>query len=149
MQEKPEWFYRQAGVIPCRVTARGTETLLITSRHRKHWIIPKGIVEPDLTPAASAIKEAWEEAGIHGRIDPTPVGSYSYKKWGGTCRVVVFLMMVDKLADRWPEAALRARCWLPWDLAAEKVREGGLRRLLLALPDQIAAMEKNLSMEGK
>lgn len=147
MQEKPEWFYRQAGVIPYRISAWGPEALLITSRRRRHWVIPKGIVEPDLTPADSALKEAWEEAGILGRIDAIPVGSYSYQKWGGTCRVLVFLMMVEKLADQWPEAALRTRCWLPWDLAAERVVEPGLRRLLLSLPGKISAAGEGSPVE--
>ncbi|WP_371514877.1 NUDIX domain-containing protein [Brevundimonas denitrificans] len=32
------------------------------------WIFPKGMVEDDMTPARSAAKEAWEEAGVRGDI---------------------------------------------------------------------------------
>jgi len=30
-----------------------------TTRRRKHWIIPKGIVEPGMTPAADLHRRCW------------------------------------------------------------------------------------------
>lgn len=71
----PEWMYRQSAVIPYRFGADGLEVLLITSRKRKRWVLPKGVVEPGMTPAGSAEKEAFEEAGIEGRVDDRPLGS--------------------------------------------------------------------------
>ena len=65
---KPEQWYRQSAVIPYRLTQQietgppSVEVLLITSRKRKRWVIPKGIVEPKLSPLESALKEAYEEA---------------------------------------------------------------------------------------
>ncbi|HWU55015.1 MAG TPA: NUDIX hydrolase, partial [Rhizomicrobium sp.] len=62
------------------------EILLVTSLSSKRWILPKGWLEPELTPAENAAREAFEEAGVTGRIDPRPVGSYYYlkdKKDGG------------------------------------------------------------------
>ena len=63
---------------PCAVR------LLVTSRKGTRRVLPKGVVEPDLSPAASAAKEALEEAGICGPIDHEPLGTYQYRKWGGT-----------------------------------------------------------------
>ncbi len=126
---RPAWLFVQSGVIPVRPGRAGPEVLLITSRKRRRWTIPKGVVEAGLTPAASAAKEAWEEAGIRGEVDPEPVGRYAYAKWGGTCRVAVFRMAVREVADRWPEA-WRDRRWVPLGDAAGVVGHDGLRDLL-------------------
>jgi 8-oxo-dGTP pyrophosphatase MutT (NUDIX family) len=133
--EKPEWFYRQSGVIPYRLRQGEVEVLLITSRGQRRWVIPKGIVEPDWSPADSAAREAWEEAGLRGRLQPAAAGSFAYAKWGGECNVEVFLLQVEQEADLWPEAGLRRRQWLSIAEAAGRVAEPGLRRLLEQLPD--------------
>ena len=31
-------------------------------------------------PADSAVKEAWEEAGVFGRVDANNIGTYEYHK---------------------------------------------------------------------
>ena len=90
MERKPKWFYDQSGVIPYRVENGQIQLMVITSRGRKRWIIPKGVIEKDLSPAESAVKEAFEEAGIRGRVSEIPLGEYQYQKWGGTCTVQVF-----------------------------------------------------------
>ena len=40
------------------------------------WIFPKGGVEAGLTQAQSAALEAFEEAGVHGRIEEMPFARY-------------------------------------------------------------------------
>jgi phosphohistidine phosphatase len=71
----PAWMYRQSAVIPYRRGPSGLEVLLVTSRKGTRWVLPKGVVEPDLSPAASAAKEALEEAGVRGPIDDEPLGA--------------------------------------------------------------------------
>ncbi|MGB3562306.1 MAG: NUDIX hydrolase [Thermoanaerobaculia bacterium] len=129
MREKPDHFYRQSAVIPYRLRHGKPEILLITSRHKRRWVIPKGIIEPDLSPAASAAKEALEEAGVEGRVGAEPLGSYQYDKWGGTCSVEVFVLEVDRVHDEWAEAN-RQRLWLSPAEAAERVDEEDLARLI-------------------
>jgi 8-oxo-dGTP pyrophosphatase MutT (NUDIX family) len=68
-------LYQQSGVIPYRRVQNQLEILLITSIRRGRWIIPKGLVEPHLSPAESACQEAWEEAGVVGQVDSKPLGS--------------------------------------------------------------------------
>ena len=92
MKTKPDYFYIQSGVLPYRVEGGVMRVLLITSQGGRRWVIPKGIVEPGLSAVVSAAKEALEEAGIDGRVDPAPMGSYKRQKWGGTCSVEVFLI---------------------------------------------------------
>ncbi|MBW2520870.1 MAG: NUDIX hydrolase [Deltaproteobacteria bacterium] len=141
MGNVPDWYFRQSGVIPYRASLQGPEVLLITSRRRKHWVIPKGVVEPHMTHLSSACQEAWEEAGLHGQIYPESVGTYQYRKWGGTCEVQVYLLAVDRLADQWPERSFRSRQWVLWNQAAELVRDSGLARLLKDLPNDLQRVQ--------
>lgn len=57
---------------------------MITSRNKGKWIIPKGVIEPCMTPQGSALQEAFEEAGVDGDVDEIPIGKFEVeKKWGG------------------------------------------------------------------
>jgi 8-oxo-dGTP pyrophosphatase MutT (NUDIX family) len=125
----------------------GVEVLLVTSLNSKRWIIPKGWPEAELSPAENAAREAFEEAGVTGKINAEPVGSYHYlkeKKDGGgmPCTVKVFALAVTKQLDDWPEKGAREMLWLSPEQAAVKVSEPALRQLLKnfrkALPSQKA-----------
>jgi len=136
MQTRPDYYYRQSAVIPLRHGASGLELLMITSRKRRRWIVPKGVVEPDLSPAVSAAKEADEEAGIRGRVLPDPLGTYEYEKWGGTCVVEVYAMMVEQVLEHWQEE-FRGREWVDLETAAGRVREPALAQLIDGLPRKL------------
>jgi len=56
------------------------EVLLITSLNSKRWILPKGWAEAGLSPADNAMREAFEEAGVTGKVEAKPVGTYHYLK---------------------------------------------------------------------
>ena len=137
MRTRPWWFYRQSAVIPYRRTEAGVEVLLITSRRRSRWIIPKGVVDLETTARESAGKEAYEEAGLLGDLSASPVGEYEYKKWGGMCVVTVYLLDVHTVLEKWPEEEMRARRWLPAAEAAALVEEPQLRKLILSVRDRL------------
>lgn len=121
--------------------AGGVEIMLITSRRRARWIIPKGVVDLGATAKESALKEAFEEAGIRGETaDEAELGSYRYEKWGGLCTVKVYLMRVDAVLDRWPESDSRQRLWMGVESAAEAVKEQGLKEIILSVPDSLARL---------
>lgn len=128
----------QSGVIPFRGAGDDLEVLLITSRRAKHWIVPKGLIEDGLSPEASAAREAWEEAGVRGTLYRPSLGTWTYGKWGGTCRVEVFPMAVTEVADVWPESHRRRR-WLPVPDALRRVDAADLAALLMDLPRCVAA----------
>ena len=69
MRSVPEYFYTQSAVIPFREQNGEFQVMLITSRKKKRWVIPKGVKEPELSAPASAANEAMEEAGIRGKED--------------------------------------------------------------------------------
>jgi 8-oxo-dGTP pyrophosphatase MutT (NUDIX family) len=111
----------------------GVEVLMITSRRRARWIIPKGVIDLGSTAEESACREAYEEAGIQGDISSAPIGEYQYSKWGGICTVKVFTLEVQTLLETWPEASIRQRQWLSIEEAADAVEEPELQRLILKL----------------
>jgi 8-oxo-dGTP pyrophosphatase MutT (NUDIX family) len=118
--------FHQSAVIPIY----GDQVVMITTRSRGFWVIPKGIVEPDLSPQDSAAKEAWEEAGIKGKVKKRRVGTYRYQKWGGTCHVEVFVMEVKELRDKFPENTARKRKLMDPKHAIKRAHPQALSRLL-------------------
>lgn len=135
---------RQVAALCWRMTTRGLEVLLITSLNSKRWIVPKGWLEADLTPAENAAREAFEEAGVIGEVSAEPIGSYYYLKdrkgrGGFPCSADVFALAVTSQLDDWPEKDVRKLLWLPPEEAAIKVSDPGLRQMLKDFRQQIAS----------
>jgi 8-oxo-dGTP pyrophosphatase MutT (NUDIX family) len=103
---------RQAAAIPLCWTDKGeVQMCLIRRREVSTWGIPKGFLDPGDTPADAALREAYEEAGLNGRLMGDAVGTYDYVKRGARYTVTVFLMEVLQEEATWPEQWLRAREW--------------------------------------
>ena len=143
MAEKPAYFFRQSGAIPYRRVGPGIEVLLITSSDGSRWIIPKGIIEPNMSAADSAAKEAVEEAGLVGHVSAQPIGEFTYSKWGGTCHVEVFALEVVQEMESWPESNVRKREWLSLEEACKRISDGNLRALLARIPSHIESGAKD------
>src|ERR1700761_2252507 len=56
------------------------EILLATSRETRRWVIPKGWPMKNRKPHAAAAQEAFEEAGVSGRVMKRSIGRYNYVK---------------------------------------------------------------------
>jgi 8-oxo-dGTP pyrophosphatase MutT (NUDIX family) len=134
----------QYAALPWRRRAEGgVEILMITSRETRRWVIPKGWPMKDLKPHQAAAREAWEEAGVEGRIRARKIGVFDYDKRlsGGQLqpvRVEVYPLEVVEIHDAWPEAHQRERRWMAAAEAATQVDEPGLARLLAAFPGKPA-----------
>jgi 8-oxo-dGTP pyrophosphatase MutT (NUDIX family) len=125
----------QYGALCWRTVDDGLEVLLITSRDTGRWIIPKGWPMPGLSPEAAAAQEAWEEAGVAGRVNPVCLGRYGYQKVLAVaaqvpCAVAVYGLQVTDLADDFPEVKERRRQWFSSDTAALMVNEPDLGCLI-------------------
>lgn len=115
------------------------QVLLISSRGTGRWIIPKGWPMEGRSLAGAAAREAWEEAGVIGRIQRSEIGRYHYQKdqdegFSIPVDVRVFSLAVRKLADKFPERNQRERQWFPAQEAAGLVAEPGLADILRGLP---------------
>jgi len=128
-----EDMYRQSGVIPIRARPGGFEVLAIKNRSGRQWIFPKGIVEAGMTPGESAMKEAYEEAGVRGSLGRR-AGEYKSRKWGGTCRIAMFFLEDVSLLDSWPED-FRKRKWIEVDEQLADRMHRDLRPITERLPD--------------
>jgi 8-oxo-dGTP pyrophosphatase MutT (NUDIX family) len=133
---RPEFI--QAAALCLRESRKGREVLMITSRGSGRWVLPKGWPMKGRTLAGAALREAWEEAGVIGTVEDTPVGWYSYEKTRKdgpplSCRVEVFRVAVTDLARDWPEARKRRREWMALEQAAGVVTEPQLQALLRRL----------------
>ena len=84
---------------------------LIRKRLAGSWGIPKGTVDSGHTHETTALNEAWEEAGIRGRLVGEALGTYSYEKYGRPLTVMVFAMEVLEYHKDWIEAGIRERKW--------------------------------------
>jgi 8-oxo-dGTP pyrophosphatase MutT (NUDIX family) len=128
----------QCAALPVRTLDDAIEVLLVTSRDTGRWIIPKGWLEKGTKPHDMAAREAFEEAGVVGKIQKEPIGSYIYTKRLSTrksveCNVDVFLLKVEKDFDDWPEKDQRQKEWMSPSKAALQISEGGLVGILLGL----------------
>jgi 8-oxo-dGTP pyrophosphatase MutT (NUDIX family) len=70
---------QQAAAVCYRVCHGEVEFLLVQTGGGR-WIFPKGGAEPGLTHAQAAALEAYEEAGVHGRIEEAAFTRYLYAK---------------------------------------------------------------------
>lgn len=129
------WHTAQSAALPYRWSAGGPQILLVTSRATRRWVVPKGSIKSGMSSSASAALEAYEEAGVHGRIMRTPVGRYAYSKKNGRrgqlCLVQVFPLRVQRILRDWPERRQRRREWTTFAIARERVHEAALKRILL------------------
>lgn len=111
------------------------QILLITSRGTKRWIIPKGWPMSDRPPGGAALQEAYEEAGVIGRVTDAPLGMYSYIKTLSQgralpCVGVVYAVHVDAMKGHFPEEGERRLKWFSRKKAARKVGEPELARII-------------------
>jgi len=116
----------QAAALPIR----NQRICLVTTRSGKGLIIPKGHIPGGTHPAQLAAREAWEEAGLIGRVTNRPFGEYTFMKSGREHTVQVFLLAVTNLARIWPEQGFRRRLWYSLENAIRLVTHDELRTLL-------------------
>ncbi len=132
--------FEQVGALCVRRGDDGElRVLLVTSRETCRWIIPKGWVGKRLAAGKAAAREAFEEAGVIGRLHEDPVGRFAYikRRRDGErklLKVSVYLMFVQEELQDWPEKDQRQRAWLGLDVAAQRVLEPDLRSLICKLP---------------
>ncbi|MAW54435.1 MAG: NUDIX hydrolase [Rhodospirillaceae bacterium] len=124
----------QSAVIPYRRRRKNFEVLLVTSLGSGRWVFPKGHIEGDLSARQAAEKEAFEEAGVGGRLSPNRIGYYCYRKKNEkntrTYQVEVFAMNVTDVLESWPEEHTRQREWMSPENAADAIAEDDLRILI-------------------
>ena len=94
------------------------------------WTLPGGRVDPGETPAQAAEREAFEEAGVSGRLDPRPVDAVVLIKRPSELlrpalmHAPVFLLEVVEAEE--PEETYRYPEWMAPADAEKRLSEGRL-----------------------
>jgi 8-oxo-dGTP pyrophosphatase MutT (NUDIX family) len=131
---KPSPSLRQVAALPVRMKRGRLEACLVTTRTTRRWTLPKGWpIKGRKDPQAARI-EAKQEAGLVGKADKKPIGTYPYWKRLDTHFVLVettvYRVEVKATLKKWKEQGQRDVQWVPLEEAALLVAEPGLARLL-------------------
>ena len=116
-----------------RVRPKGIEFLLVQTRNRR-WTFPKGGTEPGLTHAQAAALEAFEEAGVHGRMEEASFARYVRREREGNSTAVELAVnahLCEVLRLDPPREPKRNRTWF----STEETK----RRLLQDRPSDYGA----------
>jgi len=115
----------QVAAVCYRVRGGNIEFLLVQTSGGR-WTFPKGGAARGLTHAQSAALEAFEEAGVHGRIEEASFAHYNRSESGKSrsgmeIRVSAHLCEVRRLDP--PQESNRNRTWFSTDKAKARLRE--------------------------
>lgn len=135
----------QYGALPYTIQDGQLVVLLITSRGRGKWIFPKGGLMEGKTPWDSAAHEAYEEAGVEGDIEKTPIGSYYLPitpERPQPVEVKMFPLLVTSQREDWKEMGQRYRHWAVLAEARRLITHEGLAELAVALAQREAGKPK-------
>ena len=119
-----------------RLSKKGRpEILLITSRGTGRWIPPKGWPIKGKPPHRAAAQEAFEEAGVKGRVHDLALGRYKFLRRGDkrgriAQEAYIFPLEVRKLARDFKEKGQRRLKWFSPKKAAMMVQEPKLKKII-------------------
>jgi 8-oxo-dGTP pyrophosphatase MutT (NUDIX family) len=129
----------QYGALPYRFTPTAAlEILVVTTRQSRQWIVPKGWPIKRLSPAKSAAREAFEEAGVRGKIGARALGVFRYKKGANgngngsdpDYEVKIFPLLVRRQSATWPEFGQRVVQWVDPEKAIALIRDPELKTIV-------------------
>ncbi len=120
----PDDFF-QVAAVGYRERNGEIEFLLVRTGSGR-WTFPKGHVEPALGARASALREAAEEAGAYGAIEPVPFTCYRAMKnstrFGRAAEFMVYAYLLRITHQGRPEESSREPVWVTAEEALSMLR---------------------------
>lgn len=114
--------------------AEPLQVLLVRSSDGRHWVLPKGHIDPGETAREAAVREVREEAGIVGEVlGELGVDAYSIPQEEVRC--LYFLM---RLVEEVPADEDRELCWLDLAEGAAAIDFAGSRALVEKAASRLA-----------
>jgi 8-oxo-dGTP pyrophosphatase MutT (NUDIX family) len=110
------------------------------------WALPKGNLDPGETPAETAVREVWEETGVHGTlVEKLGDVKYTYTRRDRTrvFKVVSFYLLaagrgrLGEIEERMRIEVAEAR-WLPLAEAPRLLAYGGEKEMARNALDRLA-----------
>ncbi|NBN62477.1 NUDIX domain-containing protein [Microvirga tunisiensis] len=132
----------QIAALCLRVHEGRREVLLVASRGTGRWILPKGWPLLDAASHRTAKVEAFEEAGVIGKVSKTPYARVrSSKGLDSGLRVatdvLVYVVHAEAQASDYPEQGQREIRWLPVEEAISLADEPEIVDLLRRLAGDV------------
>ena len=132
----------QVAAVCYRRQAQGLEFLLVRTSSGK-WIFPKGRAHSLLSDSEAALREAWEEAGVLGCIEPECFHSFWYSKdperdFDDTA-ILMKAYLLEVLHQYEPQEEDRTPTWFAPAEARDRLaeaRDPRMRRTLAAVLDR-------------
>lgn len=124
---------KQSGAVPFKITdMSNVKILLVRKTGSGKWGFPKGKVENHLSKKQSAKLEAWEEAGVKGKI-VGDIGRYGYikNKTRRLQQVDLYLLEVKKQSKNYLETE-RERKWFKYKDAVKVLPRTQIPFLVIA-----------------
>jgi len=114
----------QVAAVCYRRRRSGIEFLLVRTSSGR-WIFPKGRIEESLSNREAAAREAWEEAGALGLIEPRAFHIFRYTR-GDPDQDLVFIeaYLLEVLRTGFPEEEHREPTWFNAEEGRRAVSEG-------------------------
>jgi 8-oxo-dGTP pyrophosphatase MutT (NUDIX family) len=119
----------QVAAVCYRRRGLSTEFLLVNTNGGNKWTFPKGAPEPNMSHSQAAEREAWEEAGAHGHIEPHHFHIYVHSKgvfWKSPgvqeYAIKAFLMEVEYAGE--PQERMRNPTWFSPEDARKILAKG-------------------------
>lgn len=117
--DAPSDLIRAAGGVVIRRTASGQcEVACIFREARSDWTFPKGKLDKGETFEQAALREVWEETGMHCEVLRF-VGTTNYTHRKGKTKIVAYYLMSVASGEFAPNDEVDELVWL----ALESVRE--------------------------
>ncbi len=151
LARQPSWFRNflllfrrparlQVAALCRRVRNGKTEVLLVTTKTTRRWILPKGWPIQKFRAHRTAEIEAFEEAGVTGKVHEIPFASFQSHKGAAAglklkTEVLVYLIDAEADAQDFPESGKRKVRWVSIDEAIKLTDEPGLIDVLQRLKD--------------
>jgi 8-oxo-dGTP pyrophosphatase MutT (NUDIX family) len=119
----------QVAAVCYRKTGEGVQFLLVNTQGGNKWTFPKGSPESRLSHSQAAEREAAEEAGALGTIEPRHFHLYLHSKgvfWqpGGVQEFVVKAFLMEIQQERRPDESQRHPTWFSPEQARQKLAKG-------------------------
>jgi 8-oxo-dGTP pyrophosphatase MutT (NUDIX family) len=119
----------QVAAICYRRRGASVEFLLVKTNGGSKWTFPKGATEPRLSHSQAAEREAFEEAGALGVVEPRHFHLYLHSKgvfWepGGVQEFVVKAFLMEVLSTQRPRESSRNPTWFSAEDARKTLAKG-------------------------
>lgn len=135
---------KEIGAFAYSIKSGKVFVVLITSR-KGRWILPKGQPERRLSDKKVALLEAYEEAGVKGKIKKSILRQdILLRRRHGDILLKIYPVKLKRLLGDWPESRFRKRILIRADKAVHKVKNKALRNCIKVMSKRVKQAENNL-----